>query len=135
MSSRLPFLMAVLNAYSEITEDPIRETVTIMRIGGSPMENASFVENLAQAVWMAVRGEGLPLAPPARIYFLGRPFDDGEVRLIVLEGDQVIFNDVWISTGRLRDWLAQFADLAEAIRSRAQRISVPYNKDVKEASL
>lgn len=123
-SPRLTFLMAVLHAYSGITGDPIRDAVTVMRVGGSPTENATMVEDIAQATWEAVKGEGLPLALPARVYFLARAFDDGEARLIVLERDRVIFNDLWKCQGSLRDWLTQCESLAQAIRRRAQWVSM-----------
>ena len=37
-SPRLTFLMAVLHAYNDITGEPIRDAVTVMRVGGSPLE-------------------------------------------------------------------------------------------------
>ena len=123
-SKRLTFLMAVLHAYSAITEEPVRDAVAVMRVGGSPLENATLVEAVAEATWEAVKAEGLPLARTAQIYFLARAFDGGEARLIVLERDHVIFNDVWRCQGSLRDWLTQCQDLAQAIRARAQWVSV-----------
>lgn len=123
-SQRLTFLMAVLHAYSALTGDSVREAVVVMRLGGSPMENATLVESMAEATWEAVRAEGLPLARTAQIYFLARAFDGGEARLIVLERDRVIFNDIWQCQGSLRDWLTQCQNLAQAIRDRAQWVSV-----------
>lgn len=123
-SPRLKFLMAVLHAYSAITGEPVRNGVTVMRVGGSPMENATVVEDVGQATWEAVKGEGLPLAPRAQVYFLARAFDDGEARLVVLERERVIFNEIWQCQGNLRDWLTQCEDLAQAIRQRAQWVSM-----------
>ncbi len=82
---------------------------------------------MAEATWRVLHREDPTLADSVTIYFLARPFDDGDARLVVIERDHVIFNDCWPLAGTLKDWKNAVTDLAACIRARAVRYPLVAN--------
>lgn len=93
MSPRLKFFVTVLKTYSDNIDESLRDTIARLRHSESPLENGNLVEDLAEATWSALQQQGVALHSFASVYFLGRPFDDGEVRLVILHHTTVVFNE------------------------------------------
>ena len=124
MSTQLKFFMTVLRTVSTDYEQNLHDTVYTLRYPDSLVSQASLLEDVAEATWRVLHREDPTLADSVTIYFLARPFDDGDARLVVIERDHVIFNDCWPLAGTLKDWKDAVTDLAACIRARAVRYPV-----------
>jgi hypothetical protein len=109
----------VLDLYAENVGDNLHTVLSDLRIAVDPITAAKRVEYLAEATWQAVARRGIDLPPARQVYFLARPFDDGEARLIVLAAHHIVYNDVWITAGKLSDWERCVEGLATTIEHSA----------------
>lgn len=127
MSRNLKQFVAVLKDYAvEHAYDvdyTLRDALVNLRGTGTPLEQATVVEDLARSTWHVLIQDGvsLPLATPYH-YFLARPYDDGEARLVICTATQVVINDLWPLSGSLTDWFRTITGLAEALQAYAQTL-------------
>ena len=119
MSSHSALLLAVLHTVSADSEQNPRDTLCALHYPDTFLAQASLLEQAAEATWRVLRHSDPTLADSLTVYFLVRPFDDGDARLVVIERDQVIFNDCWPLAGSFKIWQTAVNDLAMAIRARA----------------
>ena len=127
MSRNLRRFVAVLKNYAADhgydADDALRDTTAFLRSPGTPLEQATVVEDLARSTWQVLIQDGvpLPLATPYH-YFLARPYDDGEARLVICTATHVVINDLWPLSGSLPDWFRAMTGLAEALQAYAQTL-------------
>lgn len=123
MSKNLTVFVTVLKAYAadrgERESDTLHDTLVTLRSPGTPLEQATLVEDLARATWRVLVQDGVSLPIETPYYFLARPYDDGEARLVICTATQVILNDLWPTAGPLRDWYRAINNLAETLQDYA----------------
>lgn len=119
----LALFIHVLDRYAANTGEDLHTVLADLPIAVDPLTAATRVEDLAEATWQAVaeRGADLPSSPSP--YILARPFADGEARLIVLFQHDIVFNDVWITSGSLSEWKRCVNNLATALSHHTLALS------------
>ena len=92
-----------------LTHETFAELLATLRFYDSPLERATLLEDVAYAT-LHVFAQALPPTSPSRraletAWCLARSFEDAEARLAIYTLTRVIHNDVWLTTGRLHDWV------------------------------
>lgn len=85
----------------------------------SLLDQANLVEVIAESVWGVVMQEDVGLPDTATVYFVARPFDDGEPRLVICNDTVVVANMIWPARGSLDEWIDAVTKLASTLRAFA----------------
>lgn len=123
--SQLRFPARVLKTLSRVYDDAPHDVLTGLKTPESPSERVNNAESIAEAVWTTLAEHGVVLPPIHEAYVLARPFDDGEVRLVVLSGSRVVYNTIWAMQRNIEALVAYVHDLERAIRAFATVVSTP----------
>ena len=125
MSQSLQNFVAVLQQLSHDRNQELRDTLGDLQNAEELLERAALVEDLADAAWAIAQASGLALPVSRHVRFIGRPYDDGDVRLVIIDRGMVALNDVWPSRAPLKDWYAVIQEFMKHLNRYAIVHPVP----------
>ena len=125
MSQSLQNFVAVLQQLSRDRSQDLRDTLGDLQNAEELLERAALVEDLADAAWAIAQASGLALPVSRHVRFIGRPYDDGDVRLVIIDRGMVALNDVWPSRAPLKDWYAVIQEFMKHLNRYAIVHPVP----------